>query len=218
MGQARVHGVFWIALALAMSGFLGGAAAPPALPPPPSAASQAAARAVIDTLSREVLGILRDATLERPQKRQKVTNLAYGSLDFETLSRLTLGQYWRGLTPAQQADFVQEYKKHLATTYGHTTDEYTDEDIAIAGERQETNGDATVLTRIIGTKDGTRQEIAKVEYRLRQKEGAWKVIDVTIDGVSLMANFRAQFQEIMANGGIDRMMKLLRDKNAAADK
>ena len=41
---------------------------------------------------------------------------------------------------------------------------------------------------------------------------------MTIDGVSLMANFRAQFQEIMANGGIDRMMKLLRDKNAAADK
>ena len=215
MGQARVHGVFWIALALAMSEFLGGASAPPA---PPAAATQGAARAAIDRLNREVLGILRDATLERPQKRQKVTNLAYGSLDFETLSRLTLGQYWRGLTPAQQADFVQEYKKHLANTYGHTTDEYTDEDIAIASDRQETNGDWTVLTRIIGTKDGTRQEIAKVEYRLRQKEGAWKVIDVTIDGVSLMANFRAQFQEIMANGGIDRMMKLLRDKNAAADK
>jgi len=209
-----MHGVFGIALGLAMSGFLLGAATPAA---PSPAASQAAARAVIDKLTGEVLAILRDATLERPQKRQKVAALAKGSLDFETLARLTLGQYWRGLTPAQQADFVQEYQKHIAATYGRTTDDYTDEDIAIASDRQETNGDSTVLTRIIGTKDGTRQEIAKVEYRLRQKEDGWKIIDVTIDGVSLMANFRAQFQEIMANGGIDRVMKLLRDKNAAAD-
>jgi len=215
MGQARVHrGIAFFSLWLALCGFLGGAATPPA---PTPAASQASARAVIDKLTREVLAILRDPKLDRPQKRQKVADLAYEGLDFQTLSRLTLGQYWRGLTTTQQAGFVQEYKKHLATTYGHTTDEYTDEDIAIASERQETNGDWTVLTRIIGTKDGTRQEIAKVEYRLRKQQDAWKIIDVTIDGVSLMANFRAQFQEILANGGIDKLMKLLRDKNAAAD-
>jgi phospholipid transport system substrate-binding protein len=204
-------GLVWCALVGALSGFLSGAAAPPA------ATTPASARAVIEKLTREVLVILRDSTLARPQQRRQITNLAYGILDFDTLSRLTLGLNWRSLTAAQQTDFVREYRQHLANTYGHTTDEYTDEDIAIASDRAETNGDWTVLTRIIGTKDGTRQEIAKVEYRLRKKDDAWKIIDVTIDGVSLMANFRAQFQEIMANGGIDRLLKLLRDKNAAAD-
>ena len=95
-----------------------------------------------------------------PQKREKIIQMAYATLDFQTLSRLTLGQYWRDVPAAKQTEFVEEFKKHIyRRRTGHTTDEYTDEDIQISGDRQETNGDWTVLTKIaIGTKDGTRQE------------------------------------------------------------
>ena len=56
-----------------------------------------------------------------------------------------------------------------------------------------------------------------VDYRLRQTDGTWKIIDVIIEGVSLVSNYRSQFQEIMTNGGIDRLLGLLREKNARGE-
>jgi len=176
-----------------------------------------AARAVIEQLTKQVLVVLRDPQLSKSERRAKVEQIAYDQMDFLTLSRLTLGRYWRDLDDTQRNAFVVEFKKHLTATYGHTTDEYTDEDVSLTGDRQEPDGDATVLTRVVGTNDkGVRQEVAKVSYRLRHKDDHWKIIDVTIEGVSLVANFRAQFQDLMANGGFDKLLKLLHDKNAAA--
>ena len=54
-----------------------------------------------------------------------------------------------------------------------------------------------------------------MDYRLRQIDGNWKVIDLIIERVSLVSNFRSQFQEVMANGGIEKLLQLLREKNAA---
>ena len=174
------------------------------------------ARGAVESVTNEVLGILRDNKLNLDDRRNKVRDLAYHYMDFETLSRLTLGRYWRTLTPAQRSAFVEEFKQHLSNTYSHTFDEYHGEDVKVTGDRAEADGDWTVLTHVLGNKDGRIQELAKVDYRLRNK-GEWRIIDVTVEGVSLMANFRAQFQEIMAEGGIDRLLKLLHDKNAAGE-
>jgi phospholipid transport system substrate-binding protein len=182
------------------------------------ATAPASAPAVIDALAGDILAVLRDPSIEKEARRQKVRDLASQKIDFDTLSRLTLGQHWRTLTEDQRTLFVREFKLHLAATYGNTTDKYTDEEIKPNGDRQESNGDWTVQTRILGTREGARKEVAKVDYRLRKTGPDWKIIDVTIDGVSLMANFRSQFQDIMANGGFNALIKALRDKNAAADK
>jgi phospholipid transport system substrate-binding protein len=169
---------------------------------------------VIEKVMQQVVTSLRDATLSREEKGAKIRQVADENIDFETLARLAMGANSRNLTDAQRGEYNKEFHKHVVNTYGHLTDEYTDEDLVVAGDNEEARGDWTVLTRIMGMKDGKRQEIAKVDYRLRQKDGRWMIIDVTIDGVSLMANFRAQFQDIMTNGGIDRLLKLLREKNA----
>jgi phospholipid transport system substrate-binding protein len=181
--------------------------------------STLAPRPLIDKLVTQLLGILRDPKLSKADKRQQVRDLAYSHMDFETLSRLTLGRHWRELTDDQKKRFMEEYRKHLTATYGHTSDEYTDEDIHVLGDRTESDGDVIVSTSIIGSENGgPRKEIAKVDYRLRNKPGAggWRIIDVTISGVSLVTNFRSQFQEVIANGGIDHLIQLLHDKNAGA--
>src|SRR5258706_6496828 len=114
------------------------------------------------------------------------------------MARRSLGRYYRDLTEAQRAQYPPAFRKHVTNTYRHTTDHYTDEDVNVIADRKEPDGDWIVQTRIIGSKDNRPgQEIAKVDYRLRSKDGQWKVIDLTIDGVSLVANFRSQFQEIM---------------------
>jgi phospholipid transport system substrate-binding protein len=176
------------------------------------------ARAVIDKVLKDALAILRDGSLTKAQRAQKVREVAEGSMDFDTLAHLSLGANWQGLTDAQHKEFTEEFRKHVIATYAHTTDEYTNEDLSVAADHSEPRGDWTVQTNVIGDKDGRRQKIAGVDYRLRQRDGKWRIIDVTIDGVSLMANFRSQFQEIMSNGGYDRLIKLLREKNATAAK
>jgi phospholipid transport system substrate-binding protein len=182
----------------------------PAADPPPTA------RAVIEKVTQEALAVLRDHSLSADQKRDRVKQIAYDHISFEVMARLSLGRYLRGLTDDQRTQYEQEFKQYVTNTYGHTTDNYTDEDVIVYGDRQEQDGDVTVRTRLTGTVNGTpNQEVAKVDYRLRKQDDQWKVIDFTIEGVSLVSNFRSQFQEIMTEGGIDRLLKLLQDKNAA---
>lgn len=182
----------------------------------PAPVAHSAARGVVEQAMRDVLAILRNPSLSPTEKRHKVRDIAYERMDFETLSRLSMGRNWRDLPPAQQGDFILEFKTHMSATYGHSIDRYAGEEINVTGDRKETNGDWTVQTTL-GKPGGGSQEAIKLDYRLRQKDNQWKVIDVTIDGVSMVANFRSQFQDIMANGGVERLLKLLREKNAAAE-
>lgn len=173
-------------------------------------------RGQVASVTDKALGILRDPKLTPEQRRVQVRDLAYNYMDFETLSRLTLSRYWRGLTPTQRSQFVEEFKQHLSNTYSHTFDQYHGEIVKITGDRPEDDGDWTVLTQIIGEQNGRHEVLAKVDYRLRKRPD-WRVIDITVEGVSLVGNFRSQFQSIMADGGIDRLLKLLHDKNAAGE-
>ena len=168
-------------------------------------------REVVESQTKNALAVLRDAKLTSAQKLQKIKEIAERHTDFQTLSRLTLGKYWRDLSADQRAAFVDAFDKHLFNAYGSFLDGYTDEDVKVTGDRQEPNGDWTVEMRVIGTIAGARREFAKVDCRLR-RDSEWKVIDVIVEGVSLVAIFRAQFQEIMASGGFDRLLQLLREK------
>jgi phospholipid transport system substrate-binding protein len=178
-------------------------------------ASPSTPRGVIENVVRDALAILRDTKLPPDEKRQKVRQIAYDNMNFEVMARLSLGRYYRNLSDAQRAQYAEAFRQHVTNTYRHTTDHYTDEDVKITGDRREQDGDWTVPTQILDSKG---QQVAKVDYRLRSAENQWKVIDLTIDGVSLVANFRSQFQDIMNSGGIDKLLQLLRDKNAANDK
>ena len=79
----------------------------------------------------------------------------------------------------------------------------------ILGERQAGHGDVVVQTKILR---GGHSEDVVVDYRLRQRDGQWKIIDVVVEGVSLVSNFRSQFQDIVSNGGPDRLLTLLKEK------
>ena len=170
-------------------------------------------RAVIEATTDAVLGVLRNGSLTADDKRRRIEDVVYARVDFDTLSRLVLAQNWKTLTEAQRTNFVHEFKRHLALSYGKNVDSYRNEHVAIEGEREEARGDWTVKTKIVR---GGPDDIA-VDYRLRQTEGTWRIIDFIIEGVSLVSNYRSQFQEIMAHGGVERLLDLLREKNAKGE-
>jgi phospholipid transport system substrate-binding protein len=199
---------------LAAAGLLLALATPAMAEAVPPDEAQARARAAVDETVSKVLAVLRDDAMPKPQKREQIEALAYGRFDFDTISKLVLARNWSKLSEQQRTDFVKEFKRHLSLTYGNSFEGYTDESVQTLGTRMESNGDVTVRSQLVGGKAG---EGVAIDYRLRPKDGEWYVIDVIIERVSLISNFRSQIQEIIAKNGADGLIGALRAKNAARE-
>jgi len=182
------------------------------VPATPARADETSSSVVEQTTSR-VIAILADKATSVEEKKRKVQDVVYGVVDFETLSKLVLARNWSSFSEPQRAEFMTQFKEHLSMTYGRNVENYKNEKVTITGARQETGGDSTVKTKILRGGPGD----ILVDYRLRQRDGTWKIIDVIIEGVSLVSNFRSQFQDILSSGGPDHLIALLKDKNAKGE-
>jgi len=175
------------------------------------ASAAASARDTIEQTSARVLEILRTANLPVEEKRRRIEQIAYDTFDFDTMSKLVLARGWRDLSPDQQHEFVGQFRTQLALTYGRRIDHYGHEELKITGERTEPRGDVTVQSRVMGG----QYDNTAIDYRLRQAGDSWKIIDVIVEGVSLVGSYRSQFQELLDRGGPQKVLALLREKNAA---
>lgn len=182
-------------------------------PPSGTARAEDSPRVVVQNVTDAVLAVLGDKTLTSDQKRGRIEDIVYANVDFATLSRLVLARNWSRFSDAQREDFTNEFKRHLSVTYGKNVENYRNERVAILGDREEARGDWTVQTKILR---GGPDDIL-VDYRLRRADNRWTIIDFIVEGVSLVSNFRAQFQEIIASGGVDKLLQLLREKNATGE-
>jgi phospholipid transport system substrate-binding protein len=183
------------------------ALAPAAVAPAAASKPEDDARSFVQQTIDTVLTILRDKSIPLEQKKTRVEQIAYERFDFELMSRLVLARNWDKFSAQQKTDFVDAFKKHLSATYRDTLNTFRDETIAIVGSRAESNGDVTVMTIVQGSTDTT-----KVDYRMRKSADGWRGIDVIIEGVSLVQNFRSQAQEIISTEGPDGLIQKLRAK------
>jgi phospholipid transport system substrate-binding protein len=179
----------------------------------PASSDGSGALALIHTTIDDVLGILHDHSLSSTERRSRIEKIAYQRFDFDVMSRLVIARYWGRFTPEQQKDFVEEFKSFLARTYGDRIDHYHDEKVEVVGEKPEARGDVTVETRIVGGE----HDNAEVDYRLRQVDGKWRVIDVKIEGISLVLNYRDQFKSVLGRSGPSGLLEALRKKNSEQD-
>jgi len=172
-----------------------------------------APRALIAATVDQVLAILRDDALVDATKRERLEEIANRRFDFRVMARLVMGRNWRRLDEAQREEFVAEFRTYLANDYGERLQRYDQEEVVVLGEKPRPRGDVVVATKIVGGEnDG-----ALVDYRMRpQGDGdeGWRIIDVVIEGISLVANFRDQFREVVSGGGPEDLLRKLREKNA----
>ena len=168
------------------------------------------ARVTMEKTVADVLAILGDKSLSLQTKRDRIQAIAFERFDFVTMSKLVLKRDWKKFDPAQQQQFVTEFREHLSARYGENLGRYENEKVEVTSNHTETNGDVTVKTVIRGGKfDGT-----PVDYRLRDGSG-WQVIDVVIENVSLVSSFRTQFAEVLSKSGPSGVLKKLEERNAA---
>lgn len=180
-----------------------------AVTPAATAASAPGPREVVQTVIDQGIGILKRDDLSVAAKREQLEAMVEQYFDFETLSKLVLAQNWRKLSREQRAAFTEVFKTHLSLTYSKNIAEYNNESAVIIGEQEEARGDRTVKSKIVRPS----AEDVFVHYRLRQRDGTWMMIDVVIEGVSLVSNWRAQFREVLGNKSPERLIELLEEKN-----
>lgn len=158
-----------------------------------------------------VIDVLRDQELKKPEntaeRRARIRSIVNGRFDFEEMARRSLARHWRNRTPEEKKEFVPLYTDLLERAYIDKIEQYEDEEIVYLDERSE-GKHATVRTKVI---TGKHVEIP-IFYRLQSKSGDWKVYDVVIEGVSLVKNYRTQFNSIIRSGSYQELVQRLKDK------
>lgn len=160
----------------------------------------------------EVVKIVSDKELKKTQnevKRRKALKNAIGGIfDYGEMARRSLGVHWKEITPVQQKEFVGLFETLLENSYSSKIESYNQEKIVYQQENVE-GENAEVRSRVISAK---RDEYS-LDYRLLNKGGHWKVYDVIIEGVSLVSNYRTQFNKIIQSQGYAALVKKLKTRS-----
>jgi len=156
------------------------------------------------------------ATLDSPalkgegkvlERRTAVRKIANEIFDFGEIARRSLGRYWQPLSDAQRTEFVGLFGDLLERSYISKIELYGGEKIVYSGERMD--GDLAIVSTKILTKNGTE---VPIDYRLFKRGDSWKVYDVNIEGISLVSNYRTQFNKIIQSNGYNTLVDRMKAK------
>ncbi len=160
-----------------------------------------------------VVSTLDDPTMKGEGKaadrRAAVRKIANEIFDFAEIARRSLGRYWQPLSEPQRSEFVGLFGDLLERSYISKIETYGGEKIVYSGERMD--GDLAVVSTKIITKNGTE---VPIDYRLFRRGDSWKVYDVNIEGISLVSNYRTQFNKIVQTESYDSLVQKLKNRAA----
>jgi phospholipid transport system substrate-binding protein len=161
----------------------------------------------------KILSIVSAPTLKVPSKAEertkRIRNAVDERFDWEEMARRALAVYWAQRTSEEKKEFVRLFRKLLVQTYMDKVEGYSGEKIQYEGET--IDGDYAVVKVKIATQ---RNVDIPVEYRLMEKGNNWLVYDISIEGVSLVNNYRTQFNSIIIRSSYEELVKRLKAKVA----
>jgi phospholipid transport system substrate-binding protein len=155
----------------------------------------------------QVVKVLDDPALARQDRRAAVRKIAHEAFDVAETAQRVLARHWQARTPAEREEFTQLFADLLERTYIARMDEYGGERIRYLSESIE-GSLASVRARIV-TRNGN--EVA-VESRMNLRGDRWLIYDILIENVSLVANYRSQFDRIVRSSSYDELVRRLKTK------
>lgn len=162
------------------------------------AQSPAQARQTLETAVSTILNIIRNPQYANPATRaplrKQIENEVHAVFDFGEFSSRTVGPRWRTFSQAQKQNFENAFADLLLNTYLSKVTGYNGETVAYTGETASPDGDKVEVRTVITMKDSKK---TPVSYRMLYKNGKWVVYDVIIENISLVKNYRTQFQDIL---------------------
>ena len=176
-----------------------------------STAFAGAPMTAVETNVKKVLDVLRDPKLKGPQsnelKKEKLRVIYKDMFDEVEFSRRTLARNWPKLNAAQQKEFISLFEQVLEKAYIDKILAYTNEKVDFYKESALSADQALVETKVV-----TASKEIPIFYRLIQKDGKWKVYDVLVENVSLVLNYRTQFDDILSTKSPEQLLEILRKK------
>ncbi|GAB1719511.1 MAG: Toluene tolerance [Nitrosospira sp.] len=173
--------------------------------------------ALVDKTAQEVLAIVRQDKEIQAGNTTKILDLVEAKIlphfDFTRMTRLAMGKNWAKAAPDQQQQLVDEFRTLLVRTYSNALTTYRDHTITV--EPLKDLGDATDTTVKTKVMQDQGQQPVPMDYSMERTNDGWKVYDVTVAGVSLVTNYRSTFNNQVREGGVEKLIKTLVDKNRA---
>jgi phospholipid transport system substrate-binding protein len=164
---------------------------------------------------QKIQAILSDPSLKgeakAQERRQKLREAIKARFDFDEMAKRSLGPEWQKRSPEEQKDFVRSFTALLEGAYFDQLDAYNGEKVRYVNERQDQDF-AEVATKVINSKN----EELSINYRLHDVSGDWKVFDVVIENVSLVNNFRSQFNRVLAKSSYAELVQSMNQKKISA--
>jgi len=174
--------------------------------------------AVVKAVIDQATAVVRDTQTPAAARDKRLREIAEANFDFADMARTTLGYHWRQLTPQQQAEFVPLFASFMENVYLSKLQEYSvqklretadSSNVSFTGQQYDGTDYAEVHSTVL-LKD--KPPPIKVDYLVRRDGTSWKIYDLDIDAISVMANYRQQFNRVLNNDGYPALVSLLRKK------
>lgn len=186
--------------------------------PMPVSVSSDDATASVKTIIDQSIVVFKDRQLSAPVREQKLRSIAESHFDFQEMAKSAIGYHWKTLTPAQQTEFVPLFTTFIEDAYLSRIESYSVEKInqqiqssMIQFTKQTSTGPdyAEVFSTVV-LQD--RKDPVAVNYEMRHDGSEWKIYDITIDAISVIANYRNQFNRVLNSDGYDKLVSIIRQK------
>ena len=168
---------------------------------------------LVRRLASEVTNAVRnDPELQNPNSPKIadiVGRLVVPRFDFLRITQFAMGRNWAKATPQEQKEIVEQFSRLLTRTYSNAIASLKELDVEVKSAKANSNAnDVTVKTQMIG-----RPQPVAIDYSLINSAGGWKVYDVTVEGISLIAAYRDEFGSLVSSSGVSGLIDVLKKKN-----
>jgi phospholipid transport system substrate-binding protein len=168
---------------------------------------------VLQTMTDTLLDIVRqdpDVIHDEGRLRVIANEVIFSRVDFDTLSRWVLGKYWRTASPQQRTAFIAEFREMILRSYLRSVSAYRDNGVRFLQPRSDREKGLAVVNAEIDQPDGP---VAHVTFRMRRVTEEWKIYDVAVEGISLVATHRTSFSQQIRSDGMDSLIARMRARN-----
>jgi phospholipid transport system substrate-binding protein len=166
---------------------------------------------VVKTAADKAIEILKDPKLQGgDKKKERIDRLKEAVnpiFDYEEMAKRALGSHWRRRSPAEQEEFVRLFRDFLERIYSDKVGLYEGQKVVFGRETID-NDFAQVESTVIGAKS----DEYSVLYKLRRADGKWRVYDAVIENISMVNNYRSQFDRVIAKFSYDELKRMLKEK------
>jgi len=159
--------------------------------------------------STRAIEMLGDSSLSESQRKSAFTSYLRDGFDLQSISRFVLGRHWRSASPEELAEFEALFEAFIVSFYSDQLDAYNGESLQVGTARPLDGGTTNITSTILRPAAAP----VRVDWRVRQADDQWRIVDVIVEGVSLAIVQRSEFDSVIRNqGGLEGLMSVLRQK------